>query len=53
MLGQQSSSSSSECAADLQILLTSEDLGRVSKSHSEFLALLLQRAKEKGVRLGE
>jgi hypothetical protein len=44
---------SSESGCDLKILLTSEDLAGVSKSHSDFLSLLLGRAKEKGVQLGE
>jgi hypothetical protein len=43
----------SESGCDLKILLTSEDLAGVSKSHSDFLSLLLGRAKEKGVQLGE
>lgn len=35
----------------LQLLLTAEDLAGVSKSHSEFLSLLLERAKDKGINL--
>lgn len=46
VLGQDSKSGSA-----LEVLLTSEDLARVSKSHSDFLSMLLERAKEKDIEL--
>lgn len=46
VLGQDSRSEST-----FKVLLTSEDLAGVSKNHSGFLSLLLERAKEKGVDL--
>lgn len=46
VLGQDSKSEST-----LKLLLTSEDLAGVSKNHSGFLSLLLERAEKEGVDL--
>ncbi|MCJ1404895.1 hypothetical protein MMC11_008121 [Xylographa trunciseda] len=46
VLGQQPS-------GPLQVLLTSEDLSKVSKDHTAFLSLLSTRAEEKDIQLGK
>lgn len=38
-------------SATPELLLAPEDLNKVSKSHSDFLALLAQRGQEKGITL--